>query len=165
MLVLAFILLSLLRSSLSNELNPPLVTFDLSSGASASASSTCGDPPAQFSPPSSNSTLLCNSSDPSLSYPASSLVDGVQSTRWQSRNTQSPVSVAISLRNNQTFEVYILIAYFYSPPSSTLSIEISQDGGSTYSPWQYFTSPSSDGTDPCQTAFGMDTRWFNIIIE
>ena len=156
-LLLLLLVSSLLLPCLSNELSPPLFSFDTASGASVYASSVCGDPPSQYVPPGdSPPTLLpCNSSQ---TYPASSLLDSNTSTRWQSQNTDSPVSITISLPNNQTFEVYLLFLYFYSQLPTSLLIEVSRDRGATYLPWHYYVSPAADGSDACMTAFGLATR-------
>ena len=154
---LLLLLLSLLTLSLSNELSPPLVNLDTTLGASVHASSVCGDPPSQYVPPGSSlPTLLpCNASQ---SYPAANLLDSNTSTRWQSENTESPVHITLSLPSNQTFEVYLLFIYFYSQLPSSLLIEVSRDGALTYEPWQYYVTPATDGSDACQTAFGIATR-------
>ena len=52
----------------------PLITFDGSSGATVTASSTCGDPPSNYQPPNSFVLLSCNNSNPSHSYPATNLL-------------------------------------------------------------------------------------------
>ncbi|KAI6650586.1 Laminin alpha-like [Oopsacas minuta] len=149
-LILLFLfLISLLSPSLSNELSPPLFTFDESSGAIVTASSTCGDPPSQYLPPNSNLSVLCNSSDTSESYPATNLLDST-TNRWQSENTVSPVSITISLPDNQIFEIYLLIIYFYTQLPTSLLIEVSRDAGATYIPWQYYVDPNH----ACQAQFG-----------
>ena len=153
--LLLLILASSLLSCLSNELSLPLLNFDAASGATVHASSVCGDPPSQHVPPGSSLPTLipCNASQ----YPAASLLDFNISTRWQSENTDSPVSITIALPGNQSFEVYLLLFSFYSPLPSSLLIEASQDGAA-FQPWHYYVAPAADRSDACQTAFGIATR-------
>ena len=155
-LALLLLFLSCLTTpSLSNELSPPLITFDGSYGATVTASSTCGDPPSNYQLPNSFVLLSCNNSNPSHSYPATNLLDSTLS-RWQSENTISPVSVTVSLPDNQIFEVYLLFITFYSQLPNALLIEVSRDGGVTYTPWQYYVSPIDNGSESCQAVFGDD---------
>ena len=157
--LLLFFLSCLTTPSLSNAISPPLITFDGSYGATVTASSTCGDPPSFYQPHTTNTTLLsCNNSDSSHSYPATNLLNSTPS-RWQSENTISPVFVTVSLPDNQIFEVYLLFITFYSQLPNGLVIEVSRDGGDTYTPWQYYVSPDVNESDACQAVFGVPTRY------
>ena len=56
---------------------------------------------------------------------------------------------------------------FYSKLPNALVIEVSRDGGGTYTPWQYYVSPTDDESDACQAAFGGDviTRLLIVLIN
>ena len=90
--VFALLLLASSCSGVPQPVSEP--SIDLTRYFTPSATSVCGDPPTQFELPKNSGQLqTCNGSQ----YAVENALDGNFSTRWQSANGETPVSLSLAL--------------------------------------------------------------------
>lgn len=123
------------------------------SSAAITATSTCGNPPANACPlkPSNNGCKKCNSSDPALSHPAKYILDKPRGavTYWQSDTwwvwhqtyPNKPLQVNVTLTFNKSFDATgLLTLTFLSPRPFEMVLEKSNDFGATWKALQYYAN-------------------------
>lgn len=86
--------LLVISSTICLALSENQPSIDLTSYFEVSATSTCGDPPTFFdSPKNSGQFGICSGTN----YSIDNVIDGDNTTRWQSANGDSPVDVTFTL--------------------------------------------------------------------
>ena len=99
-------------------------------------------------------TYTCDDSNPDTSHRPGNIAlpyssADVDQTWWQSSLGHEMVTLEINLEALFYFTHFIMT--FKSPRPLSLLVEVSQDFGTTFKPYQYFA-------DNCFTRFGLDTR-------